>query len=298
MIAGFIGLGTMGAPMARNILAKGHELVVFDVVPQSMSSVTLAGARAAASPRDVAQRADFIITMLPDSPDVERVAAGPDGILAGIRAGSVYIDMSTIDPATTRRIGAQVRAKGAEMIDSPVGKTADAAVAGTLTLMVGGDAAVIARCRPLLDCMGTDFFHCGELGAGQTMKLLNNLLAQALGAASTEALVAGVKAGLTLDTMLRVLRTTMAWNNQLAIAMPKRSLLGNFEPGFMMKLAHKDCRLALQMVDSLGVDAPVGRATLASLDEGIRHGLQDLDVGAMLKMREEQAGVTVRLPQA
>jgi 3-hydroxyisobutyrate dehydrogenase-like beta-hydroxyacid dehydrogenase len=298
MIAGFIGLGTMGAPMARNILAKGHELVVFDVVPQSMSSVTVAGARAAASPRDVAQRADFIITMLPDSPDVERVAAGPDGILAGIRAGSVYIDMSTIDPATTRRIGAQVRAKGAEMIDSPVGKTADAAVAGTLTLMVGGDAAVIARCRPLLDCMGTDFFHCGELGAGQTMKLLNNLLAQALGAASTEALVAGVKAGLTLDTMLRVLRTTMAWNNQLAIAMPKRSLLGNFEPGFMMKLAHKDCRLALQMVDSLGVDAPVGRATLASLDEGIRHGLQDMDVGAMLKMREEQAGVTVRLPQA
>jgi len=235
--------------------------------------------------------------MLPDSPDVERVAAGPDGILAGIRAGSVYIDMSTIDPATTRRIGAQVRAKGAEMIDSPVGKTADAAVAGSLTLMVGGDAAVITRCRPLLDCMGTDFFHCGELGAGQTMKLLNNMLAQALGAASTEALVAGVKAGLTLDTMLRVLRTTMAWNNQLAIAMPKRSLLGNFEPGFMMKLAHKDCRLALQMVDSLGVDAPVGRATLASLDEGIRHGLQDMDVGAMLKMREEQAGVTVRLPQ-
>jgi 4-hydroxybutyrate dehydrogenase/sulfolactaldehyde 3-reductase len=164
--------------------------------------------------------------------------------------------------------------------------------------MVGGDAAVIARCRPLLDCMGTDFFHCGELGAGQTMKLLNNLLAQALGAASTEALVAGVKAGLTVDTMLRVLRTTMAWNNQLAIAMPKRSLVGNFEPGFMMKLAHKDCRLALQMVDSLGVDAPVGRAALASLDEGIRHGLQDMDVGAMLKMREEQAGVTVRLPQA
>src|SRR5204862_3213250 len=193
MIAGFIGLGTMGAPMARNTRAKGHELVVFDLVPQSMSSVTVAGARAAASPRDVAQRADFIITMLPDAPDVERVAAGADGILAGIRAGSVYIDMSTIDPATTRRIGAQVKGKGAEMIDSPVGKTADAAVAGTLTLMVGGDAAVIARCRPLLDCMGTDFFHCGDLGAGQTMKLLNNLLAQAIGSASAEALVSGVK---------------------------------------------------------------------------------------------------------
>ena len=101
--------------------------------------------------------------------------------------------------------------------------------------------------------MGTDFFHCGDLGAGQTMKLLNNLLAQAVGTASTETLVAGVKAGLTLETMMSVLRTTMAWNNQLAIAMPKRSLAGNFTPGFMMKLAHKDCRLALQMVDALGV---------------------------------------------
>jgi 3-hydroxyisobutyrate dehydrogenase-like beta-hydroxyacid dehydrogenase len=184
------------------------------------------------------------------------------------------------------------------MIDSPVGKTADAAVAGTLTLMVGGDAAVIARCRPLLDCMGTDFFHCGELGAGQTMKLLNNLLAQAIGSASTEALVAGTKAGLTLDTMMSVLRTTMAWNNQLAISMPKRSLVGDFTPGFMLKLAQKDCRLALQMVESLGVTALVGRATLAGLDEGIRNGLQDMDVGAMLKLREEQAGVTVRLPKA
>jgi 4-hydroxybutyrate dehydrogenase/sulfolactaldehyde 3-reductase len=143
--------------------------------------------------------------------------------------------------------------------------------------------------------MGTDFFHCGELGAGQTMKLLNNLLAQALGAASTEALVAGVKAGLTLELMLSVLRTTMAWNNQLAIGMPKRPLVGDFSPGFMMKLAQKDARLALQMVDALGVKAPVGHATLASLEDGIRLGMKDMDVGAVLKLREEQAGVTVRL---
>jgi len=295
MIAGFIGLGTMGAPMARNLLAKGHELVVCDVVPQSVAALTAAGARAAATPREVAAAVDYVITMLPDSPDVERVALGPDGIVDGIGREAVYIDMSTIDPETTRRVGARMRARGAEMIDSPVGKTADAAVAGTLTLMVGGPADIIARCRPLLDCMGTDFFHCGPLGAGQTMKLLNNLLAQALGAASTEALVAGVKAGLTLDTMMSVLRTTMAWNNQLAIGMPKRPLVGDFVPGFMMKLAHKDCRLALQMVDALGVPAPVGRATLATLEEGIRHGLKDMDVGSLLKLREEQAGVIVRL---
>jgi 3-hydroxyisobutyrate dehydrogenase-like beta-hydroxyacid dehydrogenase len=298
MIVGFIGLGTMGAPMARNILAKGNQVVVCDVVPAAVAALTAAGATAAPTPREVAERSDFVITMLPDSPDVERVALGPDGVLAGLRRGAVYIDMSTIDPETTRRIGKQVAEKGASMIDSPVGKTADAAVAGTLTLMVGGPADVVARCRPLLDCMGTDFFHCGELGAGQTMKLLNNLLAQALGAASTETLVAGVKAGLTIQTMMSVLRTTMAWNNQLAISMPKRSLIGDFKPGFMMKLAHKDCRLALKMIEGLGVDAPVGQATLASLDEGLKQGLQDHDVGAMLKMREEAAGVTVRLPRA
>jgi 3-hydroxyisobutyrate dehydrogenase-like beta-hydroxyacid dehydrogenase len=295
MIAGFIGLGTMGAPMARNLLAKGHQLVVCDVVPASVAGLVAAGATSVETPREVAEHVEFVITMLPDSPDVERVALGPDGVVAGLRPGCVYIDMSTIDPDTTRRVGAAVAAKGATMIDSPVGKTADAAVAGTLTLMVGGDANVIARCRPLLDCMGTDFFHCGELGAGQTMKLLNNLLAQTLAAASIEALVAGVKAGLTLELMVSVLRTTMAWNNQLAIAMPKKPLVGNFTPGFAMKLAHKDCRLALQMVDGLGVGAPVGHATLTALDEAMNAGLQDHDVGVLLKMREEAAGVKVRI---
>ena len=283
MIVGFIGLGTMGAPMARNIMKKGFALVAYDIAPKSVQDLVNAGA------------SDIVITMLPDAPDVERVAGGPGGILAGLKPGAVYIDMSTIDPETTRNIGAQVKAKGAEMIDSPVGKTADAAVAGNLTLMVGGPAEVIARVRPILDAMGTDFFHCGELGTGQTMKLLNNLLAQAIGSATTEALVSGVKAGLTLELMMSVLRTTMAWNQHLAIGMPKKPLVGNFTPGFMVKLAHKDARLALKMVDALGVKAPVGHATFAALDEGLKSGLQDMDVGAMLKLREEQAGVTVRM---
>jgi 4-hydroxybutyrate dehydrogenase/sulfolactaldehyde 3-reductase len=285
----------MGAPMARNILKKGHRLIALDMQPAAVASLVAAGATAAATPKDVAAASEIVITMLPDAPDVERAALGPAGIVAGIRPGSVYIDMSTIDPATTRRVGAAIAEKGAVMIDSPVGKTADAAVAGTLTLMVGGADDVIARCRPLLDCMGTDFFHCGALGAGQTMKLINNLLATAVSEASIEALVTGTKSGLELDTMLSVLRTTMAWNNALAIAMPKRPLVGDFSPGFMMKLAHKDCRLALQMVDSLGVAAPVGHAALASLTEGIARGLQDDDVGALLKLREESAGVKVRL---
>ncbi len=295
MIVGFIGLGTMGGPMALNVLKKGHSLVVYDVVPASVQKLVAAGAKAAATPRDVAAQSDLVITMLPDAPDVERAALGPDGVVAGLKSGALYVDMSTIDPATTRKVAAAVQAKGAAMVDSPVGKTADAAVAGTLTLMVGGDAADIARARPVLDCMGTDFFHCGELGTGQTMKLLNNLLAQTIGTANVETLVAGVKAGITLDTMMSVLKTTMAWNQQLGVAMTKRSLVGDFKPGFMVKLAHKDCRLALQMVDSLGVRSPVTHATLKALDDALNGGIANDDVGAMLKLREEESGVKVRL---
>ena len=297
MIVGFIGLGTMGAPMAANILKGGHRLVVSDVEPEAVAKLTAHGATAARTPAEVAAASEVVITMLPDAPDVERVALGADGIVTGIRTGSVYVDMSTIDPATTRKIGDAIRAKGAAMIDSPVGKTADAAVAGTLTLMVGGDAADIARVRPVLECMGTDFFHCGELAAGQTMKLINNLLATAVSEASIEALVTGTRSGLALDTMMSVLRTTMAWNNALAVALPKRPLAGDFAPGFMMKLAHKDCRLALQMIEDLGVRAPVGRAAFASVDEAMRRGLADDDVGALLKLREEPVGVAVRLRQ-
>lgn len=294
---GFIGLGTMGGPMAMNVLKKGHRLTVFDISDEAVARLTAAGARAAASPKAVAVDSEVVITMVPDAPDVERVALGPDGIIEGIRPGAVYIDMSTIDPKTTQRVGARIAAKGAHMIDCPVGKTAEHAVAGTLTLMAGGPAEIIARVRPILDCMGTDFFHCGALGMGEAMKLTNNLLATTLVEATSEALVVGAKAGLTLNTMLSVMKTTMAWNNQLAIAMQARPLKGDFKPGFMLKLAHKDCRLALQMNRDLGLSATVGHATLAALDDGLAKGVGERDVGVLLKLREDEAGVEVRLPK-
>lgn len=294
---GFIGLGTMGGPMALNVLKKGHRLTVFDISEKAVATLTAAGAKAAASPRAVAAASDVVITMVPDSPDVERAALGPDGIIEGIRPGAIYIDMSTIDPQTTQRVGAKIAAKGAHMIDSPVGKTAEHAVAGTLTLMVGGPAETIARVRPILDCMGTDFFHCGALGMGEAMKLANNLLATTLLEATAEALVVGAKAGLTLDTMLSVMKTTMAWNNQLAIAMHARALKGDFKPGFMLKLAHKDCRLALQMNRDYGLPATVGHATLKALDDGLAKKAGNDDVGVLLRLREQEAGVEVRLPK-
>ncbi len=292
---GFIGLGTMGGPMALNVLKKGHRLTVFDISDKAVATLTAAGAKAAASPKAVATASEVVITMVPDSPDVERAALGPDGIIEGIKPGAVYIDMSTIDPQTTQKVGARIAAKGAHMIDSPVGKTAEHAVAGTLTLMVGGPAETITRVRPILDCMGTDFFHCGGLGMGEAMKLANNLLATTLLEATAEALVVGAKAGLTLDTMLSVMKTTMAWNNQLAIAMHARALKGDFKPGFMLKLAHKDCRLALQMNRDYGLPATVGHATLKTLDDGLAKKAGDDDVGVLLRLREQEAGVEVRL---
>lgn len=291
---GFIGLGTMGGPMAMNVLKKGHRLTVFDVSPKAVARLTAAGARAADSPRAVASASDVVVTMLPDAPDVERVALGADGIAAGIRPGAIYIDMSTVDPDTTQTVAKTIVAKGAHMIDSPVGKTAEHAVSGTLTLMVGGPADVIARARPVLDCMGTDFIHCGGLGMGHAMKIVNNLLATTLVEINSEVLAAGIKAGLTLETMTTVMQKTMAWNNQLAVAMPIRPLVGDFAPGFMLKLAHKDCRLALTMIRKLGLSAPVGEATLAACADGIAEGVGDNDVGVLLKLREERAGVTVR----
>lgn len=295
MRVGFIGLGTMGAPMARNVMKGGHAVTAYDVNAQAMQALAADGAALARSPREAATGQDVVITMLPDGPDVEGAALGPHGILEGIAPPAIYVDMSTIDPSVTRRVGAAMAANGVTMIDAPVGKTAEFAVQGKLTLMVGGPADAIARVRPVLDCMGTDFFHCGDLGAGEAMKLINNLLATVLLEASSEALVAGVKSGLTLDTMLSVMKTTMAWNSQMAMAMQRRPLAGDFQPGFMLKLAHKDCRLALAMYEGLGVAAPAGRAAFASLEEGRGKGMGDLDVGALLKLREDEANVRVRL---
>jgi 4-hydroxybutyrate dehydrogenase/sulfolactaldehyde 3-reductase len=295
---GFIGLGTMGGPMARNVLKGGHALTVHDISEKAVAGLVAAGATAAASAREVAAASDVVITSLPDAPDVEAAGDGPDGIIAGLRPGAVWVDMSTIDPETTKRIGAKVAARGGAMLDSPVGKTVEHAIAGTSTLMIGGDPAVIERVRPVLECMGESLIRCGDLGMGQAMKLTNNLLASVLIAASSEALVAGAKAGLSLGTMIDVLKTTMAWNQQLAVAMHNRALKGDFAPGFMVKLAHKDCRLAMAMNGALGLEAPIGAATVATLKEAMDAGLAEADVGAVLKLREDAAGVSVRLPVA
>jgi 3-hydroxyisobutyrate dehydrogenase-like beta-hydroxyacid dehydrogenase len=292
---GFIGLGMMGQPMARNIQKHGHPMVVFDVVEAALLPLVEGGARAASSPREVAASCDVVITMLPDAPDVEQAALGPDGIIEGLGPDAVYVDMSTIDPGTTRRIGAAFAARGLRSMDCPVGRTQDHAVAGTLLLMAGGEPAVIERARPVLMCMGESLVVCGGLGCGQAMKLTNNCLAASILAANCEALVTGIKAGLSLDLMREVIAGTMAANAGLSTSLPKKALAGDFSPGFMVPLAHKDVRLALDLARSLGVSTPIGSAAFANLGEARAQGMERDDVSSVLRLREQEAGVEVRL---
>jgi len=294
MKVGFVGLGVMGGPMAANILKHGHELTVFDLSQQAVDRLVQAGAKAAKTPREVGAASDFVVTMLPEPQHVEQAVLGPDGIAAGLKAGGIVIEMSTIDPATSRRVGDALRAQGKELVDSPVGKTSEHAVTGTLTLMVGGNGPAIDQAMPVLKCMGTDTYFCGGPGTGHAMKMTNNLLATTIMCANTEALAIGIKNGLTLELMQEVMRTTMAWNQQLAVAMPKKVFLGDDSPGFAIRLACKDVRLACEAAEDMGFTAAVGRGAQATMDRAIGMGLGDRDTAALMFIRERELGIEVR----
>ena len=298
MKVGFVGLGVMGGPMAMNIVRKGHELTVYDRSPEAVARLVAAGAKAAASPKDVGAASEIVVTMLPEPQHVEQVCLGPDGIAAGLRQGGMVIDMSTIDPVTSQRVGRALKELGIAMVDSPVGKTSEHAVTGTLTLMVGGEPADIERAMPVLKCMGTDTYLCGGQGMGHAMKMTNNVLATTIMVANTEALAIGVKAGLKLELMLEVMKTTMAFNHQLYVAMPKKAFKGDDSPGFMVKLAAKDVRLAVESAKAFGFDPLVSRAAQESLDRAGRLGFADRDTAALMKIREDELGIQVRLPAA
>ncbi|MFN0184207.1 MAG: NAD(P)-dependent oxidoreductase [Aquabacterium sp.] len=294
MNVGFIGLGVMGSPMAANVLKGGHRLTVFDLDPRAVARLTALGAQAAASAREVGAASDVVITMLPEPQHVEAVVLGPGGVAEGMARGGVVIDMSTIDPVTSQRVGRALRERGLAMVDSPVGKTSEHAVSGTLTLMVGGEPADIARVKPVLDCMGSQTFLCGGPGMGHAMKITNNLLATTIMCANTEALAIGAKAGLTLETMVEVMKTTMGWNQQLAVAMPKKAFIGDDSPGFMVKLAAKDVRLAVALARQQGFEPSVGAAAQATLERACALGRADRDTAALMFLRESELGIQVR----
>lgn len=295
MKVGFIGVGVMGAPIARNNLKGGFPVTVHDVDGAAVDRLSAAGATRAESPGAVAADSDVVITMLPDAPDVEAVALGPDGILAGARPGLIYVDMSTIDPLTTRRVGAAMAARGVRMIDCPVGRTTAHAEAGRLLLMLGGDPHDIEAVRPILACTADTLVYCGPLGNGAATKVVNNYLALSIAAVAAESLALGVRSGLSVEHMLDVFRATMAATAQVDQAMRQKALADDFTPGFMVRLGHKDLRLALDMARAFGVRTPVGSAAFDAYGEACRLGLERQDVSSILRIREGEAGVRVRL---
>ena len=234
--------------------------------------------------------------MVPDDAAVRAVLGGENGLIARAKAGAMIIEMSTTAPSTKIELAAAARRRGVDFIEAPVGRTMEHAIAGTLALMAGGDPALVEKARPLLSAMGSELHLCGDVGAGSALKLINNALVAAINAASIEALVAGRKANLELETIFSVLKTTMAWNNALAKALPNKALRRNFKPGFMTRLQHKDVGLALQMGRELDVPMPQAQAAYDVLARAIETGFGGDDgIGSMLRVVEAEGGVTLEL---
>lgn len=291
---GFIGLGMMGTPMARNLLKAGYELTVYDAKKELIEGLVASGANGASSPKEVAARSDIIVTMLPTSSNVEAVVMGRDGILEGLAPGSIVIDMSTIDPGTTREIETAVRAKGGKMLDAPVSRGQAGAIAGTLSIMVGGDAEVLEECRPILQVLGSDIFHCGEIGIGEVVKLVNNMMIGAFVPAISEALVFGLKAGARLETILQVIRASSASSWLLENFFPAKVFQGKFEPGFSINLMHKDLGLALATAEELGTPLPLTAFSRQLYGVARTLGRGDKDFTAVITLLEDATGVQVR----
>ncbi|MEM7025105.1 MAG: NAD(P)-dependent oxidoreductase [Pseudomonadota bacterium] len=294
---GFVGLGTIGRPMATNIVKKGYPLTVFDLNQAAVASLIEVGAEGRGTSAEVAQASDVVITMVPDAPDVEKAVLGPGGVLEGMRPGAIYIDMSTVDPGTSRKIGAAMQAKGVRMLDAPVARMVDNAWAGTLSIMIGGDPADVDEIMPILETMGDTFTYCGPLSTGHAMKLVNNYISAGIMALHAEALTFGVKAGLKLEDIQGLVMSTFAGSRMLGEALPNKPLRGDFEPGFFTRLSRKDERLALTMAKELGVDTPVGRGVYEALDAACEAGYDTKDFTSVLLLREAEAGIEVRLSE-
>ncbi|WP_241082691.1 NAD(P)-dependent oxidoreductase [Achromobacter xylosoxidans] len=257
---GFIGLGRMGKAMALNLRKSGFELVVLDINERAVAELVSAGATASTDVAGVARQSSIVITMLPSSKEVEQVVLGDNGVLAHADAGSVVMDMSTIDPLATDRLQALAAAAGLSWIDAPVGRLAEHADRGESLIMVGASDGDFQRVKPLLDAMGTTIYHCGPVGTGGRTKLVNNYLAVSLCQINGEALALSQRFGLDITKTLQVLYGTSATNGQLRMNFPHKVLIGQSDPGFTIDLAHKDMSLVVAAAHEAKVPMPVAAA--------------------------------------
>jgi len=256
----FIGLGIMGEPMARNLLKGGHIVRAFDVRTDAMVDIAKEGAVSADSPADAVAGAEYIFTMLPSGKEVNQAVFGENGFAQSMTENSLFIDTSTILPADTDEISAKLAAKGLKMMDAPVGRLAQNAIEGTLLFMVGGSESDLEQARTLLNILGDKIVHCGAVGMGSRMKIVNNYQSTALNILTAETLTLAKASGLDVNLAVEVMRETTAGRGHMNATYPNQVLSGNIEPGFMIDLAHKDLGLALETTAALRAPAFLGAA--------------------------------------
>lgn len=290
---GFIGLGVMGRPMAKHVLAKGYAVVAYNRSRMAVDELVSAGAEPATSPKDVARRATIIVTMVPDTPDVERVIEGEDGVIAGLQRGSVLVDMSSISPAATRRLAQVVAAHGGTMLDAPVSGGEVGAINATLSIMVGGKADALARVRPVLECMGNPerIIHVGEeSGAGQVCKVCNQIAIGGALAGVSEAFALARKSGVDATRVREALLGGFAASRVLEVH-GERMLKRNYVPGFRARLYQKDLRLATEAAATAGAALPATAVVAQLLNSLVASGGGDLDYSALGTVLFDLAGL-------
>lgn len=290
---GFIGLGVMGLPMCRNLRKAGYEVTAYARRPEVLAEVAKDGVLPAGSPKEVAARSEAVLTMLPDSPEVRAVVLGPDGVLEGARPGSILIDLSSIAPAAAKEVAAALKAKGVRMLEAPVSGGQPGAIAGTLSIMVGGDPADFAECLPVLQAMGKSVVRVGELGAGNTAKLANQIIVALNLAALGEAFVLATKAGVDPEVVYQAIRGGLAGSHAMDAKLPLL-LEGRFDPGFRIDLHVKDLNNALATGRELKAPLPFTALVREVLQTLQVKGLGNRDHGALATFFEDLAGVKVR----
>ena len=295
MKVGLVGTGNMGNPMARNLMKAGHQLVVNDLRKEVAQNLVDQGATWVDTPRDIAGQVDVIFTSLPLPRNVEQVALGEEGILAGAHTGMIYADLSTNSPTMIRRISARFAEKGIVCVDAPVSGGVYGAEAGTLAVMVGGDEDAYQRIKPALDAIGTHVVYCGAIGNGMVTKICNNLVSMGTGQILGEALTLGVKAGVDLGVLADAIANSSGSNRRLTEKFSRFLFKGNFTPGFATALAAKDVGLFTELAREY--DLPVASADLVGKahQEAMTRGWGAEDSDAVVRIQEERAGIQLRL---
>ena len=292
---GFIGLGMMGNPMSKNLLKAGFEMIVWNRTVSKMKELVDLGATPAGSAKDVAQKTEVVITMLTGSADVQQVILEKNGVIEGLRPGSVVIDMSTISPSASRDVATEVARSGANMLDAPVSGSVGTAVMGALTIMVGGDEEVFEAQRDVLAAMGKNIFYMGTHGLGSYVKLVANSIMGTYMAVIAEAMCLGAKAGVPTEKMVEALKNTGASSRVLDLKSPL-VLEGNYKAQFMLKLLFKDLGLALDTAASDTVPLPIISLVRQYYAQALVEGRGDNDFSAIAAMIEKRAGTKLSKP--